>query len=365
VIGVLAKIPAFRLGRTLGKPLVLPSSLTVSVLYACNSRCRSCRIWETKARVLSVEEYRAIFRSLGRSPRWVTISGGEPFLRKDLHAVVGELWDACRPSVINLPTNASLPDSVESQVDAIASRAKGAKIIVNVSLDAIGTRHDELRGLPGNFARAEETLVALRRLKQRHANLTLGIHTVLSRHNEHEFPEICDAILALGPDSYIAEVAERRVELGTVQAEDLPPSREGITRALSHLRRRSRRATTLVEALVTGLRHEYYDVLERHTEKPREVLPCYAAVTSAHIMPEGKVWACCVLGETLGELRSVDYDFPTIWWSAAAARIRARIKRERCHCPLANQAYLNVLVDPRSLVRAGARAGKSLWPAST
>ena len=236
MIGVLAKIPAFRLGRRLGRPLVLPSSLTVSVLYACNSRCKSCRIWETKARVLSVEEYRD-FRSLGRSPRWVTISGGEPFLRKDLHAVVGELWDACRPSVINLPTNASLPDSVESQVDAIASRAKGAKIIVNVSLDAIGTRHDDLRGLPGNFARAEETLVALRRLKARHANLTLGIHTVLSRHNEQEFPEICDAILALGPDLYIAEVAERRVELGTVQAEDF------------HLRARASRARSLISVV--------------------------------------------------------------------------------------------------------------------
>ncbi|MGZ3417676.1 MAG: radical SAM protein [Polyangiales bacterium] len=365
MIGVLAKIPAFRVARRIGRPLVLPSSLTVSVLYACNSRCKSCRIYETKARVLTVDEYRRIFRSLGRSPRWVTISGGEPFLRKDLSAVVSELWDACRPSVINLPTNASLTDSVETQVDAIAHKARDAKIIVNVSLDAIGTRHDEIRGLPGNFARAEETLARLRRLKQKRPNLTVGVHTVLSRHNEHDFPAIADAILALDPDSYIAEVAERRVELGTTGDADLPPSNESVARALAHLRRRARRARTLIEALVTGLRHEYYDVLERHTHAPREVLPCYAAITSAHIMPEGKVWACCVLGETLGELRAVDYDFPTVWWSAAAAKIRARIKREQCHCPLANQAYLNVLVDPKSLVRASRRAAQSLWPAST
>lgn len=362
MLEVLAKIPAFRLGRRLGRPLVLPSSLTVSVLYACNSRCRSCRIYETKARVLELDEYRRIFASLGRAPRWVTVSGGEPFLRKDLSSIVSALWDHCRPSIINLPTNGSLPDRVEAHVDAIAAHAKDAKIIVNVSLDGIGERHDDLRGLPGNYARATETIAALQKLKARRPNLTLGVHTVISRRNEHEFAQVCDHVLGLVPDSYIAEVAERRVELGTSNDEDLTPSVDGVLRALSHLRRRTRRARTLVEALVSGLRHEYYAVLEQHVRAPREVLPCYAAVTSAHIMPEGKVWACCVLGESLGELRDVDYDFPTVWWSAAAARIRERIRVERCHCPLANQAYLNVLVDPRSLVRATGRAAASLAP---
>src|SRR5262249_53897635 len=151
-------------------------------------------------------------------------------------------------------------------------------------------------------------------------------------------------------DSYIAEVAEERVELRTVGT-GIAPSRQGLERALAHLRRRRRRAKTLVEALVASLRAEYYDVLERVVADDREVLPCYAAVTSAHIMPEGKVWACCVLGESLGELRDVDYDFPTLWYGAAARAIRARIKREQCHCPLANQTYMNILLDPRSLVR--------------
>jgi MoaA/NifB/PqqE/SkfB family radical SAM enzyme len=363
VIRVLSKLPAFHVARRIGKPLVLPASLTVSVLYACNSRCKSCRIYENKSRVLNLDEYRRIFRSLGRSPRWVTISGGEPFLRKDLAAIATELFRAARPAILNFPTNGSLPERVLATIDEVAALSPDLKIVVNVSLDQIGKKHDELRGLDDNYARAMETLAGLKRLRR--PNVTVGVHTVISRHNEHDFTAIADHVLSLEPDSYIAEVAERRVELGTANDEALTPSREGVLRAIAHLRSRMRRSRTMIEALVSGLRSEYYDMLASYTERPREILPCYAAITSAHIMPEGKVWACCVLGETLGELRDVDYDFPTIWWSAAANRIRARIKRERCHCPLANQSYLNTLVDPRSLVRASARAATSFaWPAS-
>jgi MoaA/NifB/PqqE/SkfB family radical SAM enzyme len=182
-----------------------------------------------------------------------------------------------------------------------------------------------------------------------------GVNTVISRFNVDRFTEIASRVDELMPDSYVAEVAGRRVELGTEKSQFAPP-REKVLAALRFLRARSRRTGRFIDALVASLRSEYYGVLSRHTEAPREILPCYAAVTSAHIMPEGKVWACCVLGEEMGNLRDLDYDFPSIWYGAAARTVRARIKREKCHCTLANQTYMNMLMDPRSLVRAGSRA---------
>jgi MoaA/NifB/PqqE/SkfB family radical SAM enzyme len=359
VNSVLLRIPGFRLARAVGRPLTLPASLTVSVLYACNSRCKTCHIYETKAHVLDLEEYRKIFRSLGRAPRWVTLSGGEPFLRKDLAAIALALHEHCRPSVINFPTNGTLPDRVEAVIDEVCRQAPGTSVIVNLSIDEVGKKHDLLRGYDGNWERAMETSARLKKLKARRKNLSFGVHTVLSVHNEDRFADVAGEVERLDPDSYIAEVAEQRVELGTT-TDRIAPSAEGLARALSVMRGRTRRATSFVEALVASLRHEYYAVLEAWSREGREVLPCYAAITSAHIMPEGKVWACCVLGETLGELRDVDYDFRRLWYGAAAAAIRARIKGERCSCPLANQAYLNILVDPRSLVRVGKNTAKAL-----
>jgi MoaA/NifB/PqqE/SkfB family radical SAM enzyme len=359
VKSIFLRIPAFRLARAIGRPLALPASLTVSVLYACNSRCKTCHIYETKAHVLDLDEYRRIFRSLGRAPRWVTMSGGEPFLRKDLAQIALSLYEHCRPRVINFPTNGTLPDRVEAVVDEVCARASTSSIIVNLSIDEVGPRHDELRGYDGNWALAMETSARLKILKRRRKNLSFGVHTVISAMNEGRFAEVAGEVEKLDPDSYIAEVAEQRVELGTTR-DQFAPSEAGLSRALSLLRGRARRTTTLVAALVAALRHEYYGVLEAWAKDGREILPCYAAITSAHIMPEGKVWACCVLGESLGELRHVEYDFRTLWYGAAARGIRARIKREKCSCPLANQAYMNILLDPQSLVRVAKHAARAL-----
>jgi MoaA/NifB/PqqE/SkfB family radical SAM enzyme len=338
--------------------LVLPAAVTDNVLYACNSRCQTCHIWEHQADVLSVPEYERVFRSLGRAPRWVTVTGGEPFLRGDLGEIVLALDRHCTPAVINIPTNGTFPRRVESVVDRVAAVIAPRSLIINLSIDEVERAHDRLRGYKGNWELAMTTADVLKRLKRRHDNLVFGVNTVISRFNEERIREIAERVDALEPDSYVAEVAGRRVELAT--GADILPSRDGLLRALGFLRGRSRRTLRLIDALVAALRAEYYGLLERHTRERREVLPCYAGITSVHIMPEGKVWACCVLGEELGELRAVDYDFPTLWYGAAAQSIRRRIKQEKCNCTLANQGYMNMLVDPRSLVRSGARAAALL-----
>jgi len=73
--------------KHLGFPKLLPINYTVSLLYTCNSRCGTCNIWKKRAVNLSVEEYKKIFKNIGRAPYWVTFSGGEPFLREDIDIV--------------------------------------------------------------------------------------------------------------------------------------------------------------------------------------------------------------------------------------------------------------------------------------
>ena len=60
------------------------------------------------AKELTVDEYRRIFRALGPAPFWVTISGGEPFLRPDLAEIVDAICDESRPAIINIPTSGTV-----------------------------------------------------------------------------------------------------------------------------------------------------------------------------------------------------------------------------------------------------------------
>jgi MoaA/NifB/PqqE/SkfB family radical SAM enzyme len=336
---------------------MLPMSLTVSVTYNCNSRCKTCKIYERQTEVMSVAQYEKIFSTLAHSPRWVTISGGEPFLREDLPGICAAIHNQCRPAVINIPTNGLLHRKIPSAVEAITASCAGAKIIVNLSVDGVGNEHDEIRGVPGNYEKAIKTYRGLKELQRSGArNLSLGIHTVISRFNVETITDIVPALLALEPDSYITEIAENRVELKTMNL-DITPTAEEYEAAIDFVMNRiSRRGFTGVGRIIQSFRLEYYEHVKSLLFGKPARWPCYAGFASAQIMPDGEVWQCCIKGESMGNLQKADYDFQRVWFSEQAEQVRQTIKGSNCQCPLANAAYTNMLLHPPTLMRVALRA---------
>lgn len=343
MIGVLASIPLYTLSRRLGWPRVLPLNMTVSVTYRCNSRCLTCHVYDRKADEFSASEFDRTFASLGRSPYWYTMSGGEPFLRSDLPDICGSAHEHNRPGIVNIPTNGLLSDRIPPMVEEIASRCAGSQVIVNLSIDDVGERHDRIRGVPGNFERAVETYEGLRRLEV--PNLTVGIHTVISVHNVDRIPEIYEHIQReLAPDSYITEIAEERVELKTVGA-GVTPDRASYGSAIDYLIARIREEEFAGISRVTqSFRVRYYEMVKRFLETGREIIPCYAGTASAQIAPDGDVWFCCIKAAPVGNLRDAGYDFRKVWFGEKARAARADLRAGACACPLANAGYSNMLM---------------------
>jgi MoaA/NifB/PqqE/SkfB family radical SAM enzyme len=351
VIGALLRIPAYRLMHAFGLPRLRPINVTISTNFRCNSRCLTCNVYERPVDELTAQEWDRVFVSLGKAVTWFTFSGGEPFLRKDLPDIVESAWRRCRPSVINIPTNGTYPDRVLAAVERLLPVLRGTQLVINVSLDAVGERNDVLRGLRGDYALATETF---RRLKALEApGLTVGIHSVISSHNVSDFPAISDALMALGPDQYIAEPAEERIELQTIGTGITPRSAD-FDPAIGHLERRLKgRGGDGLPALTRAIRLVYYALARETIRRKEQVIPCYAAIASAHIAPNGDVWGCCTKARPLGNLRQSGFDFDTIWRSPAATAERRDIKAGNCACPLANAAYTSILVDAGSLARVG------------
>src|SRR3972149_1169181 len=119
MLSVLLKIPFFKLFRKFGLPGMLPISYTVSLTYRCNSRCKTCNIYSRNSDELSVEEYERAFLSIGKSPHWITFSGGEPFLRRDIADICIKAYELCSPRIINIPTNGILSDKIVKDVKHI------------------------------------------------------------------------------------------------------------------------------------------------------------------------------------------------------------------------------------------------------
>jgi len=349
MISALLRVPVYKLFHRFGWPQLLPMNLTISACFRCNSRCRTCNVYEQVVKELTPDEYDRIFASIGRSLTWLTISGGEPFLRKDIAEIAEAACRRGRPSVVNIPTNGTFPDRVIEAVPRIARAVAPGSLILNVSLDGIGDENDELRGLPGDWALARETFDRLKALRLR--NLSVGIHSVISRHNVRRFPQIADELMALRPDQYIAEVAEERRELLTVGA-GITPDPDDFDAAVGHLSRRLREFRAHgIARLTRAIRLTYYDLARETLRRKTQVIPCYAAVASTQIAAEGTVWGCCVKARPLGNLRETGYDFRAIWTGAAARDERRAIRAKECHCPLANAAYTSILHDVGSLGR--------------
>jgi MoaA/NifB/PqqE/SkfB family radical SAM enzyme len=343
----------------------VPINLTFSVTNVCQSRCKTCNIWEIyrenpgkRKDELALEEIEKIFESMGHIYVF-NISGGEPFLRSDITEIIAAGCRYLSPGVVHIPTNAIARERTESGTMAILEILKNScpqtQLTIKPSLDHIESKHDEIRGVPGNFKKVMETYHRLKEIQSDYPNLHVELGTVISRWNVDDVEEIAQYVTSLGVDSYRNEIAEQRSEMLNTQ-NDITPDPQQYEKAINLFVgqiRDNMRNRSLFQRITHAFRLVYYSLAIRILKENRQVVPCYAGISNVHMTPYGDIWACCTLGydKPMGNLREYDYDFKMLWNSADAQKVRTYIREGRCHCPMANQTYSNILLHGPSLFR--------------
>lgn len=351
MLKLLSKLPLYWMYRRVGWPLMLPFSVVVSVSYRCNSKCRTCDVWRKPNDDMSLEEWDRVFANIGRGPLYFTFTGGEPFMRRDTVDMALSAYEHCRPAVITIPTNGILTKQIIAQVDRLCANAPDTKIGLNLSLDDVGERHDEIRMVPGNWNKAMRTWEELKALQKEHKNLVLSTHTVISNYNIDRFFEIYAGLEFMKPDSYITEVAEERVELDTIGWE-ITPMAEKYAPVADFLSQKARARKVSGFARITqAFRAEYYQLAKRVLYEHRQVIPCYAGWASCQLAPNGDVWSCCIRAENVGNLREHNYNLRPIWRSREMGDMRRSIAAGECACPMANASYANMVLHPPTMAK--------------
>ena len=344
MLELIPKIPLYKSFRSFGYPEMMPTSIVFLTTYKCNSKCKTCNIWKVKdfSKELEIWEYEKIFNTIGK-PFWVTIGGGEPFLRKEFPDIIERLCEICNPKIINIPTNGSLYRVIPKNIKKIINSSNGAKIILNISLDGIGNKHDKIRGFLGNF---DSTMKTIRKLKKINSNnFTLGIHSVISKFNSENFKEFYNFVEnQIKPDSFIVETAQNRREYFNLNSNLLDKNNmENVEFFVNKLKEKK---LSGISKLIKSFRLLYYsNLLNGHK------ISCYAGWVSCQINPYGDVWVCATKGWKLGNLRKSNYNFKKIWFSKKADKIRQKLRNKSCFCPLANVAYTNILCNFSSLIK--------------
>lgn len=356
MVKIISAITLNIFSRCCNLALALPVSLTFSVTYRCNFRCKTCNIWQDQksANELGLSQIEKVFRSLGRSLYWITLDGGEPFLRKDLAEVVGIIYENCKPAIINIPSNGSLPQETLACVKKILSQCKKSKVIVNLSLDHIEEKHDVIKDYSGSVKLLLETYHGLKGMNN--LRLRVGFNTVISNYNIGDWDKILPFVRKLKPDSHLFEIAQLRDEFRNRQLGSIVPDKEDsltILKRLPALSRINRKRFT--GRALYAMRKSYYSLVAKTLALRRQIVPCFAGISSCYILPDGEVWACCNNAHVLGRLREFDFDFKRLWRQKAAGAVRRQIKKNKCFCIQSNANYLNMLHSPLYLPKLIAR----------
>jgi MoaA/NifB/PqqE/SkfB family radical SAM enzyme len=316
--------------------------VTFVATYHCNFRCEMCNIWQKKSVNEMTPEEVGLFFDKFPQFRWVHLTGGELFMRRDLDDLVAAIQKHCRSLfLLNFPTTGWFGDKTIALVDRILRRGVG-RLMVTISMDGPKALHEEMRGLPGSWDRAIETYRRLRGIRRSNFQTVIGM-TLLSK-NAARVDETIDAIRTVIPDF---ERRELHLNVGHESGHYFdnlgyrqPQHHAEVIRAVDD----HRRQTGAGLHPVTFLENRYQGLIAKYYETGRSPLPCTALSSSCFIDAYWDLFACSIWSEKVGNLRDAKFDLRALWDSNRRRELRDDVVGERCsHCWTPCEAYPTIL----------------------
>lgn len=154
-------------------------SVNLEVTRRCNLQCNFCDYWKDKSPERRLEDYGSIIRKL--NPLHMTLTGGEPLLRRDIEEVISRIRSQTGFVYINLITNGRL-----LSIEKALSIWRAGLSQLSVSLDFLDERHDLNRGCPGLWRHLSDTLPELARTEIDN----LCLNTVIMKENLDDLLDI-------------------------------------------------------------------------------------------------------------------------------------------------------------------------------
>lgn len=338
-----------------------PLFVTWFVTSVCNAKCPHCFYWRnlnSHREDLTLDEVRKISATMGTF-RNLLLSGGEPFLRKDLDEFCKIVCNTNGVRLLTIPTNAIPVQSVLRQAEHIARDCPDTRIFIQISVDGLPETHDAWRKVPGAFARLEESYHGIREIQKRYPNIQPTFLYAFMRQNQDEaIPTFRYLRDRLGADNINTNLVRGDSMDPTCKLFDVEKYRDAVQYLLDLVRPDD--TSTFFERAYWGRHSSDYRHIYQTIKTGRYLLPCQAGWLNCVIDERGKVYPCEILGHPLGDLREAGYDFQKVWRSGQAEALRCRIRDTKCFCTHETNASINTTFNPGALVRT-ALAGGGDW----
>jgi MoaA/NifB/PqqE/SkfB family radical SAM enzyme len=268
------------------------------------------------------------------------ISGGEPFLRKELAKIIRLFYHNNHIRDVRIPTNGLPTDQTLSTVQEILDTCPELHLEVDISIDGFGETHDRIRGVPHNFEKACVTMAKLEELRSRWPNLTLYVNSVITKENQQE-------IVGLGHffkqnaqlDGHYFQIIRGDPmdhSLQTVSTGKLKEIYRGVLPLNVKYVSKTPRNRSVLNWLKSaywkaGYIFSYKTQYLNYVNRTKWKMPCTAGQTSIIIDYNGDV-RVCELRKPIGNLRTQGMDFHRFWNSIERKREVRQVGLDQCFC---------------------------------
>lgn len=164
-------------------------ALSLEITHHCIAKCVMCNIWKIPGHMedLPLDQWIKLLSSTLLSDlRELDVTGGEPFLRKDLPDLFAGIRDLKRKNLkalrsIAVTTNGILTRRVLAYTENILQSLKDCdvELVVVCAVDAVGPVHDRIRRVEGAWDKVHTTLQGLIEIRSKFSNLVLGLKTTI------------------------------------------------------------------------------------------------------------------------------------------------------------------------------------------
>ncbi|MBN2458071.1 radical SAM protein [Candidatus Woesearchaeota archaeon] len=299
-----------------------PTFLVYQLTDMCNSRCRMCNIWKKRPKdELKIDDIRKIFKSrLFSGLRWVNLTGGEPFLRKDIIDVVNALNSISTLEGIAIPSNGFMTDRIVGSVEEMLRiLGKDKFLSVTLSIDGFEKTHDYIRGFSGAYKKVMATLDKLTALKKDYPNFNVGVQPTISKWN---IDEIEDFYRHMKFKTGSVGFAVALTSEGFYDNLD-----SGAALTVADKKKISRFFSKIIDK--DPQYGFYYSKLIEMFRTGKRGFGCLAGFLTVFMDPKGNIFPCPVLSEDKGYcFGNARQDPRQIWYSERSASIKKRLKNE-------------------------------------
>ena len=317
------------------------NELIFAITDKCPFRCKTCYYADTMDAKneeaiygMSLDEITKISASLGHFDK-LLITGGEPFLRKDVAEICKIFYTQNKVRHIHLPTNAFHTRRIVSTVKNILEECTEINFALSISIDGFKETHTEIRGVKRSFEKLLETTHAMGELRKQYDNLRLNIITVVNNRNLHEILDLAEFVKNELPVDSHGPIPVRGDPYDKYMRPPTTEEWDKLSKELIKIQgywNNKREESYAKKLLRTNSEGHLYKVITRVMKEEGLPFQCKAGELIGVLEANGDV-RVCELKDVIGNVKDFDYDFKGVWFSDAANKMRETVPGCSCTHP--------------------------------